>query len=115
MTLRDHVRDLYEALPDGASVNLDRSTLGDWLREDVEARGETPTGQKTYTTSEAAEVAGVKPATVAEWCKDGRLSGAWKTGTDGGGEWRVPESDLLALVHGSDNGDRGGDRVRFDL
>lgn len=111
MTLRDHVRELVDTLPEGASVTLPRSTLRTWLREDLEAAPDgADAGCRWYTTADVAELRGVKPSTVATWCADGRFPGAEKTGTDGGGEWRIPESDLRSTNAG---GQADSDRVKF--
>lgn len=111
MNVRERLRQAISGVPEGGSISLPVEAVRRWLREDLEEDGDLPTGQQTYSTADAAELAGVKPSTVAEWAKDGRLSGAWKTGADGGGEWRIPEADLLDLMTGRKN---GGDRVRLD-
>lgn len=112
MTLRDRVRGLVETLPEGSSVTLPRSTLREWLLEEAESESAEGGGaEKWYSTSEVADLRGVEPSTVATWCSDGRFPNAEKTGSDGGGEWRIPERDLLSTDGGPQ---RGPERVRFD-
>lgn len=114
MTVREHLRQVVQGIPRGGSVTLPVEAIRQWLQEDVEDRGDLSSTQRISSTAEAAEFLGVQPATVAEWAKEGRFPNAWKTGSDGGGEWRIPEGDLFALTQGA-NDRRGGDRVRFDL
>lgn len=111
MGVREHLRRAVEGVPEGGAITLPVAAVRAWLREDRAERGDLPAGQRSYTTSEAAEVAGVRPSTVAEWAKVGRLEGAWKTGEDGGGEWRIPEGALLDLMQARKD---EGDRIRFE-
>ena len=52
------------------------------------------------TAQEVAERFGVKPATVARWCRAGRFPNARQEETARGLAWRIPETDLDGLSAG---------------
>lgn len=79
--------------------------------EDLQRLDGVDTSPAPLTTSEAAERLGVEPRTVAKWCRDGRLPNAYKTGSDGDGEWRIPPASVDAGPNGSQAPTE--DRVRF--
>ena len=45
------------------------------------------------TCAQAAEIIGVKPATVKRWCQDGKIDGAIKPGHD----WLIPRKSIDGL------------------
>lgn len=47
-----------------------------------------------YSVKAVAEVFGVTPYTVREWCKNGTLEAVQP-----GKEWRIPESEVIRLAH----------------
>lgn len=55
---------------------------------------DNPTIERLFTPEEAAEVLRVKPRTVMEWLRRGKLTGVKL----GGKLWRVKESDLRAFI-----------------
>lgn len=57
----------------------------------------SPTIERLFTPEEAAEALRVKPRTIMEWLRQGKLKGVKL----GGKLWRVKESDLRAFIeHG---------------
>lgn len=111
MSVREKLREAVQGVPQGGAVTLPVEAVRQWLREDAETGSSEGLGQKVYSTAKAADIAGVEPATIAEWAKDERLPNAWKTGKNGGGEWRIPEADLLSLMMGEQ---LETERVSFD-
>ncbi|MDI6854529.1 MAG: helix-turn-helix domain-containing protein [Deltaproteobacteria bacterium] len=55
---------------------------------------ESPTLEKLYTPEEAAAVLRVKPRTIMEWLRQGKLKGVKL----GGKLWRIREADLRAFI-----------------
>jgi len=55
---------------------------------------ESHTLKKLFTPEEAAEVLRVKPRTVMEWLRQGKLKGVKL----GGKLWRIRESDLSDFI-----------------
>lgn len=52
---------------------------------------------RMMTTADAAPYLGVAPETVAEWCRQGRLTGARRTsGTTG--DWRIPSTTVYGYL-----------------
>lgn len=43
------------------------------------------------TAAEAARIIHVEPDTITQWCRDGKLDGAFQTP---GGQWRIPRAAL---------------------
>jgi hypothetical protein len=63
----------------------------------VELRGlEVADVAVSYDCDGASRLLGVKPKTVAHWCKAGKFPGARKTGGSGGGKWIIPASAIRA-------------------
>jgi excisionase family DNA binding protein len=55
---------------------------------------DSPTLERLFTPEEAAEALRVKPRTVMEWLRQGKLRGVKL----GGKLWRVKGSDLRAFI-----------------
>lgn len=65
---------------------------------------------RLLSTEEAAERFKVQPATVAEWCREGRFPNATKTSGDAG-DWRIPLWDVRQDPRPEKV---GSERIRFD-
>ena len=50
--------------------------------------------ERLYVLKEAADYLGIKPATLREWLRTGKVKGS-KVGR----QWRLRESDLEAICH----------------
>ncbi len=88
-TLRTRLTTALRAVPPGSLVPVEwvRGLLDDGMDED----GDDGTD---LTVGDVAARLGRAPGTVATWCRDGRLPGAYRLH---GREWRVPRSALRAL------------------
>lgn len=52
--------------------------------------------ERHYSTTRVAERLDVSPETIRLWVRDGFFPNAWRSPR--GGPWRIPESDVRALV-----------------
>lgn len=97
MTTRRELIEKYRALKSDAErfgYQADAAELFECVLEDLrELDGLDDDVPQLLTTEEAADRLGVTPATVAKYCREGKIPEVSKTGSDGG-EWRIPASSL---------------------
>jgi excisionase family DNA binding protein len=99
-TLRDRLRRIVEALPNGAAVTLPRDELARW----IDAGDPEPLAD--LTVQEIAEIVGRRPSTVRGWCAAGELRAYRFRGR----EWRIPATALREFQdREADPGDLDGD------
>lgn len=106
--LEAHLRDLIEALPQGASVELPRQALVRWLEEDGESAAERPERPVAdLTVGDIAEAHDKAPSTVREWLQE--VPGTYRLGN----ELRIPRRAWRAWLDSlADDGESGPARVR---
>lgn len=99
-SLRSALSSAVQGLPDDAHLSL---PVG-WLREKL---NEDPpeSFSADLTVKKAGELLDRHHTTVAAWCRQGRISQAYKMN---GREWRIPPAALEAFQRQLRNGD--GDR-----
>lgn len=90
----DHLRELLDALPAGASVTLQRETLEDWLEEAESKRTEDGNRIAPLTVQEVAEELGRSPSCIRGWLGSGELDGFKLNGR----EWRVPREAVREFM-----------------
>ncbi len=87
MGLVDRLKAIIEGMPDGGSVSLPVT----WLRDLLDAEGDSPGTGRLLTLEEAGDIVGRSAGTVRTWANSGQLEGAFKLQ---GRSWRVPESAI---------------------
>lgn len=78
----------------GATAPLARTFAA--VLEDLRSLDGVEGGGRMMTTSEAAALMGMARKTIAAWASGSRFPGATKTSQ--AGEWRIPSSDVYALM-----------------
>jgi hypothetical protein len=101
MTLRDRLRSIVSAMPDGASVTLPVAELRAWLVEDPRDRDNTDL-VVDFTVEDIAGRFKRTPACVRGWCRVGKLPGAYRM--NGSKEWRVPRAGVESFLEGQRTG-----------
>ena len=71
MGLIDRLKAIIDVMPDGGSVSLPVT----WLRDLLDAEGDSPGKGRLLTLEEVGEVVGRSPSTVRTWLNTGRLAG----------------------------------------
>jgi excisionase family DNA binding protein len=94
-TLRDRLRRIVEALPNGAAVTLPRDELARWIDAG------DPEPLTDLTVPEAAEIVLRKPSTVRGWCASGELRAYRFQGR----EWRITRAALREFQDQQSKGD----------
>ena len=98
-----------QELADRGRLEFGMGRLRQVVREELERAG-SPWGANPegfMTVKQAAEHAGVKPATLREWLTAGKLRGA-----KAGNRWRVAREDLVAFLRSQGAG--AGEVVDLD-
>ena len=90
MGLIDRLRAIVESMPADASVTLSVS----WLRDNLDAEGDSPGPDRLLTLEEAGEVVGRSPSTIRTWLNTERLAGFKLNGRT----WRIRESALRSFI-----------------
>ena len=78
MGLVDRLKTIIEGIPAGGSVSLPVT----WLRDLLDAEGDSPGMGRLLTLEEAGEVVGRSPSTVRTWLNTSRLDGFKLNGRD---------------------------------
>jgi excisionase family DNA binding protein len=89
MTLEDRFQKLWESLPRGGEIYLDREAIGSMLGLNESAPSPGSDEEFDLTIAEAAACLRQKPSTVRNWCSAGYIRG-YKRGRS----WRVPRQAL---------------------
>ena len=90
MGLVDRLKAIIDVMPDGGSVSLPVT----WLRDLLDAEGDSPGMGRLLTLEEAGEIVGRSPSTVRTWLNTGRLDGFKLNGRT----WRIRESALRSFI-----------------
>lgn len=92
----DRLRELVDALPEGASVTLQRRTILSWLEESESSAREDGDRISDLTVQEVAEELARSPSCIRGWLSDGTLQGYKLKGR----EWRVSRDSLREFLAG---------------
>ena len=90
MGLIDRLKAIIEGMRDGGSISLPVT----WLRDLLDAEGDSPGMGRLLTLEEAGEVVGRSPSTVRTWLNTRRLDGF----TLNGRAWRIRGSALRSFI-----------------
>ena len=95
MTLAERLRQIANALPPHGSVTLTRADLDDLLVAEDIAPKQKDENAAGLTLQQVAERLGRSVSTVRGWCSDRRFPNCYRLR---GREWRVPVSDIDAML-----------------
>jgi excisionase family DNA binding protein len=98
-TLRDRIRRIVEALPNGAAVTLPRDELARW----IDASDPQPLAD--LTGPEVAAIVNRSPSTVRGWCASGELRAYRFQGR----EWRITRDALREFQDRQSGPETNGD------
>lgn len=87
------LRLLAALLPPTARLQLDAEALRELAEPEPDAIP-TDGDSSDYTLAEVGTIVGRAPSTVRDWCRAGRLPGAYRQNAR---EWRVPREALRAF------------------
>ena len=104
MGLADRLRAIIEHMPDGGSVSLPVT----WLRELLNAEGDSPGVGRLLTIEETAEIVGRSPSTVRTWLNTEQLDGLKLNGRS----WRIRESALRSFIEQQEAGEHEPPTIR---
>ena len=104
MGLVDRFKAIIEGMPEGGSVSLPVT----WLRDLLDAEGDSPGTGRLLTIEEAGEVVGRAPSTVRTWLNTGRLDGFKLNGR----AWRIRESALRSFIERQESGEHEPPTIR---
>ena len=104
MGLVDCLKTIIEGIPAGGSVSLPVT----WLRDLLDAEGDSPGTGRLLTIEEAGEVVGRAPSTVRTWLNTGRLDGFKLNGRT----WRIRESALRSFIERQEFGEHEPPTIR---
>ena len=91
MGLVDRLLAVIDGMPDGGSVSLPVT----WLRDLLDAEGESSGVGRLLTLEEAGELVGRSSSTIRTWANSGQLDGAFKLQNR---SWRIPESAVQRFI-----------------
>ena len=104
MGLIDHLKAIINGLPEGGSVSLPVT----WLRDLLDAEGDSPGMGRLLTLEEAGEIVRRSPSTVRTWLNTSRLDGFKLNGR----AWRIRESALLSFIERQESGEHEPPTIR---
>ncbi len=97
MGLVDRFKAIIEGIPAGGSVSLPVT----WLRDLLDAEGDSPGMDRLLTLEEVSEVVGRSSSTVRTWLNTSRLDGFKLNGR----AWRIRESALRSFIERQESGE----------
>jgi excisionase family DNA binding protein len=100
----DHLKAIIDGMPDGGSVSLPVT----WMRDLLDAEGDSPGMGRLLTLKEAGEVVGRSPSTVRTWLNTSRLAGFKLNGRT----WRIRESALRSFIERQESGEHEPPTIR---
>ena len=104
MGLVDRLKAIIEGMPEGGSVSLPVT----WLRDLLDAEGDSPGMGRLLTLEEAGEFVSRSPSTVRTWLNTGRLDGFKLSGRT----WRIRESALRSFIERQESGEHEPPTIR---
>jgi len=104
MGLVDRLKAIIDVMPDGASVSLPVT----WLRDLLDAEGDSPGMGRLLTLEEAGEIVRRSPSTVRTWLNMSRLDGFKLNGRT----WRIRESALRSFIERQESGEHEPPTIR---
>ena len=104
MGLIDHLKAIINGLPEGGSVSLPVT----WLRDLLDAEGDSPGTGRLLTLEEAGEIVRRSPSTVRTWLNTSRLAGFKLNGRT----WRIRESALRSFIERQESGEHEPPTIR---
>ena len=104
MGLVDRLKAIIDVMPEGGSVSLPVT----WLRDLLDAEGDSPGMGRLLTLEEAGEFVSRSPSTVRTWLNTGRLDGFKLSGR----AWRIRESALRSFIERQESGEHEPPTIR---
>ncbi len=105
MGLVDRLKAIIDVMPEGGSVSLPVT----WLRDLLDAEGDSPGMGRLLTLQEAGDIVGRSPGTIRTWANSGQLEGAFKLQNC---SWRVPEKALQKFIERQQAGEHEPPTIR---
>ena len=104
MALLERLKAVIEGMPDDGSISLPVT----WLRNLLDAEGDSPGTDRLLTLEEAGNIVGRSASTVRTWLNTGQLDGFKLNGRS----WRIRESALRNFIERQEAGEHEPPTVR---
>ena len=104
MGLIDRLKAIIDGMPDGGSVSLPVT----WLRDLLDAEGDSPGTGRLLTLEEAGTIVGCSPSTVRTWLNTGQLDGFKLNARS----WRIRDSALRRFIERQESGEHEAPTIR---
>ena len=104
MGVIDRLKAIIDVMPNGGSVSLPVT----WLRDLLDAEGDSPGMDRLLTREEVSEVVGRSPSTVRTWLNTSRLDGFKLNGR----AWRIRESAPRSFIERQESGEHEPPTIR---
>ena len=98
MGLAERLRAVIDGMPNDGSVSLSVT----WLRDLIDAEGDSPGRGPLLTLEEVGRIFGRSESTVRTWANSGQLEGAFKLQNR---SWRIPELAIQRFIECQQSGE----------